>query len=39
MEADTKRMRPERPWVFSNLKEGIGVDEIIAFIEREGMLG
>ena len=39
MEADTRRMRPERPWVFSNLKAGTGVDEIIAFIEREGMLG
>ena len=39
MEADTRRMRRERPWVFSNLKAGTGVDEIIAFIEREGMLG
>jgi urease accessory protein len=38
MEADTRRMRPERPWVFSNLKAGTGVDEIIGFIEREGML-
>ncbi len=39
MEADTRRMRPAKPWVFSNLKDGSGVDEIIAFIEREGMLG
>ena len=38
MEADTRRMRPGRPWVFSNLKAGTGVDEIIGFIEREGML-
>ena len=38
MAADTRRMRGERPWVFSNLKRGDGVDEIIAFIEREGML-
>lgn len=38
MRADTERMRPTRPWVFSNLKDGTGVDEIIAFIEREGML-
>jgi urease accessory protein len=38
MEADTNRMRPERPWVFANLKEGRGVDEIIDFIVREGML-
>jgi urease accessory protein len=38
MEADTNRMRGERPWVFSNMKEGAGLEEIIAFIEREGML-
>jgi urease accessory protein len=38
MEADTNRMRGDRPWVFANMKRGIGVDEIIAFIEREGML-
>ncbi|MCB1790406.1 MAG: urease accessory protein UreG [Gammaproteobacteria bacterium] len=38
MASDTRRMRGERPWVFSNLKDGTGVDEIIAFIEREGML-
>ena len=38
MRADTERMRPQRPWVFSNLKDGTGVDEIVAFIEREGML-
>ncbi|MCB1759425.1 MAG: urease accessory protein UreG, partial [Gammaproteobacteria bacterium] len=39
MAADSNRMRGERPWVFSNLKQGSGVDEIIDFIEREGMLG
>jgi urease accessory protein len=38
MEADTRRMRGERPWVFSNLKTGEGLDHIIAFVEREGML-
>jgi urease accessory protein len=38
MESDTNRMRPEKPWVFANLKEGRGVDEVIAFIVREGML-
>jgi urease accessory protein len=38
MEADTRRMRGERPWVFSNLKTGEGLDRIIAFVEREGML-
>ncbi len=38
METDTLRMRGERPFVFSNLKTGQGLAEIVAFIEREGML-
>ena len=38
MESDTNRMRPEKPWVFTNLKEGRGVEAIIDFIVREGML-
>ncbi|MEJ2330774.1 MAG: urease accessory protein UreG [Gammaproteobacteria bacterium] len=38
MESDTNRMRPGKPWVFANLKEGRGVDEVIDFIVREGML-
>ena len=38
MEADTRRMRGNRPWVFANMKAGTGVADIIAFIEREGML-
>jgi urease accessory protein len=38
MEADTRRMRPGRPFVFSNLKQGLGLDEIVAFVVREGML-
>jgi urease accessory protein len=31
-------MRGERPWVFANMKTRQGLDDIIAFIEREGML-
>ena len=38
MDRDTRRMRGEAPYVFANLKAGDGVDEIVAFIEREGML-
>jgi urease accessory protein len=38
MERDAKKMRGERPFVFSNLKTGHGLPEIVAFIEREGML-
>ena len=38
MATDTKRMRSERPFVFSNLKTGQGLPEIIDFIERAGLL-
>jgi urease accessory protein len=38
MEKDSKRMRGKRPFVFTNLKESIGVEKIISFIEEEGML-
>ena len=38
MDQDARRMRGERPFVFSNLKEGKGLDEIIAFIEYRGLL-
>ncbi len=38
MDRDTKKMRGERPYVFANMKSGQGVDEILAFIIREGML-
>ncbi|RAP75559.1 urease accessory protein UreG [Paenibacillus montanisoli] len=35
MEADTKRMRGERPYVFSNLFGGVNVDRIVAWLEHE----
>lgn len=38
MERDAKKMRGERPFLFSNMKTGHNLDAIIAFIEREGML-
>jgi urease accessory protein len=38
MEQDSKRMRGERSFVFTNLREGQGVDEVASFIVREGML-
>lgn len=38
MESDTKRMRGEKQFVFTNLKESIGVETIISFIIKEGML-
>ncbi|MCB1752291.1 MAG: urease accessory protein UreG [Gammaproteobacteria bacterium] len=39
MEQDTLRMRKERPFVFSNMKTGEGLEQIAEFIEYEGMLG
>jgi len=38
MERDAKKMRGRRPFVFSNLKSGQGLDSIVEFIETEGML-
>jgi urease accessory protein len=38
MDQDAKRMRGKRPFVFSNLKTGQGLDTIVKFIETEGML-
>ncbi len=38
MAQDAKKMRGQRPFVFSNLKTGVGLDEIVKFIETEGML-
>lgn len=38
MDRDAKKMRGERPFVFSNLKSGAGVDDIIAFLVSQGML-
>jgi urease accessory protein len=38
MDVDAKRMRGDRPFVFSNLKTATGVDDIIQFIVTQGML-
>jgi urease accessory protein len=39
MERDARKMRGERPFVFTNLKTGQGLDAVVQFILREGMLG
>jgi urease accessory protein len=39
MDRDARKMRGERPFVFTSLKTGQGLDQVIAFIEKEGMLG
>jgi len=38
MDRDAKKMRGVRPFVFTNLKTGQGLDAVIQFILREGML-
>jgi urease accessory protein len=38
MDHDARKMRGERPFVFSNLKTGQGLDAIVAFVEAHGML-
>jgi urease accessory protein len=38
MERDARRMRGERPFVFTNLKTGHGLDTVVSFIEQSGML-
>ena len=38
MERDATRMRGDRPFVFSNMKTGQGVREIIDFVVDRGML-
>ena len=38
MDRDARRMRGDRPFLFSNQKTGQGLREIIDFIERQGML-
>jgi urease accessory protein len=38
MARDAKAQRGARPFVFTNLKTGAGVDEIVAFVRHEGLL-
>jgi urease accessory protein len=36
LEQDTAAARGARPYVMASLRSGVGVDEIVAFIRREG---
>jgi urease accessory protein len=38
MDRDSKKMRGERPFVFTNIRAGHGVDDVAGFIERHGGL-
>ena len=38
MDRDARKMRGERPFVFTNLKTGQGLEDVVRFIETRGML-
>jgi urease accessory protein len=38
MERDARKMRADKPFLFSNLKTGHGLPDIVRFIETQGML-
>jgi len=38
MDRDARKMRGERPFQFTNLKTGQGLDNVVGFIEQQGML-
>jgi urease accessory protein len=38
MDHDAKKMRGERPYVFTNLRTGVGLNEVLQFIIDRGML-
>lgn len=39
MERDAQKMRGDRPFVFTNLKTGEGVDRVLDFVIKDGLLG
>jgi urease accessory protein len=38
MDRDARKMRGDRPFVFANIRAGIGVPEIARFVANEGGL-
>jgi len=39
MERDARIQRGSKPFLFTNIRQGIGVDEVAAFVEKQGLLG
>ena len=38
LEADTRKARGERPYVMARVRQGVGIDAVVAFLETEGGL-
>ena len=38
MERDARKMRGEKPFLFTDLKKGVGIEEIESFIIKQGLL-
>jgi len=39
MERDARIQRGAKPFLFTNIRQGVGVDDVVAFVEKQGMLG
>ena len=39
MDRDARKMRGERPFVFTNLKTGQGIDVVVRFVIERGLVG
>ena len=38
LEADTRAARGDRPYLMARIRQGVGIDDVVAFLEREGGL-
>ena len=38
MDRDARRMRGDRPFLFTNLKTGQGLEDVVSFIEKQGLM-
>ena len=38
MAADAKKQRGDRPFIFTNLRKGDGVDQVVSFVRKQGLL-
>ena len=38
MDRDSRKMRGERPFCFTNIKDGVGLGEVVSFVEKAGGL-